>query len=425
MFKKFVPLGDGVEGLFVENARFNTTLLSFHFYLPMQEETVAENALLPYVLTSCSAHYSDFSKLNYKLHSLYGATLSAEVGKMGDYQTLRMSISVINDAFALDDTSTVASAAELLASLLFAPALDGEAFRQADVAREKRQMLDRIASEKSDKRRYARARLTEEMFAGSPFGLSKYGREEQVEAITPAGLFEAWNRLLTTAFIRVQIVGKVLPRGVFEAIAAAMSAIKRTDIVSLGGTAPAQKAKQVREVTETQDVAQGKLVLGFASEQHGGDRETLPLFVMADVFGGGPYSRLFSNVREKLSLCYYCAASLVKSKGFLMVDSGVEAQNADRAKEEILNQLQVMQQGEFETSDFEASKRSICDMLRSYSDNLSMIDLWYASRVREQSPMSPDELAKAVAGVTREEGAAAARGVSLHTVYMLMPKEAK
>ena len=64
MAYKLTPLGDGVQGLFIENPRFKTTLLSFHFYLPLRAETVAENALLPYVLTSCSAQYPDFSKLN-------------------------------------------------------------------------------------------------------------------------------------------------------------------------------------------------------------------------------------------------------------------------------------------------------------------------------------------------------------------------
>ncbi len=423
MAYKLTPLGDGVQGLFIENPRFKTTLLSFHFYLPLRAETVAENALLPYVLTSCSAQYPDFSKLNYKLHSLYGATLSTCVAKVGDFQELRLSISVIDDAFSLDDTSTVGTAAELLSSLLFAPALDGEAFRAEDVEREKRQMRERIASEESDKRLYARSRLTGEMFAGDPYGLSKFGAPAQVDAITPAALFAAWQRLLQTAFVRVQIVGRVLPRGVFERVAAAFREIPRADIPDLTQTAPATPAERVREVTETQQLAQGKLVLGFSCGQHGLDRPTMPLFVCSDLFGGGPYSRLFANVREKLSLCYYCSASLVKSKGLLLVDSGVELANADRAREEILRQLDAMRAGEFSDADLEASKRSVCEMLRSYDDSPGTLDLWFANRVADPAPMTPAEVSDAAAAVTREAVRDAARGVKLHTVYLLRPEE--
>ena len=75
MLSDSVKLGEGVVGRFIKNDRFNTTLISFNFYMPLKEETVATNALLPFVLTTCSEKYPDFSKLNYKLTRLYGAEL--------------------------------------------------------------------------------------------------------------------------------------------------------------------------------------------------------------------------------------------------------------------------------------------------------------------------------------------------------------
>ena len=46
--------------------------------------------------------------------------------------------------------------------------------------------------------------------------------------------------------------------------------------------------------------------------------------LMAALFGGTPNSKLFLNVREKLSLCYYCSASYNSMKGIMLVQSGVE-----------------------------------------------------------------------------------------------------
>lgn len=51
---------------------------------------------------------------------------------------------------------------------------------------------------------------------------------------------------------------------------------------------------------------------------------------MTDVFGGGPYSRLFMNVREKLSLCYYCSARLIRGKGIIVIQSGIEKKTGKR-----------------------------------------------------------------------------------------------
>ena len=66
MSVKITPLSNGAEGLFVKNDRFNTTLVSFNFYMPLTRKHAAEYALLPFVLTTCSKDYPDFSKLNFQ-----------------------------------------------------------------------------------------------------------------------------------------------------------------------------------------------------------------------------------------------------------------------------------------------------------------------------------------------------------------------
>ena len=85
MSLEILKLSRGVEGLFIKNSRFNTTLISYNFYLPLQKETVASNALLPFILTSCSKKYPDFSRLNYKLDKLYGARLNATAEKFNTF----------------------------------------------------------------------------------------------------------------------------------------------------------------------------------------------------------------------------------------------------------------------------------------------------------------------------------------------------
>jgi predicted Zn-dependent peptidase len=155
----------------------------------------------------------------------------------------------------------------------------------------------------------------------------------------------------------------------------------------------------------------------------GDDDLSLPLLVMCDIFGGGPYSRLFTNVREKLSLCYYCAASSVRYKGLLMVDSGVEVENADKAIDEILNQLEIMKNGEFTDSEFDSSIKSICDSLNTYYDSQGALDLWYALKVNNPNLYSPEDIIEKIKQITKEDVIFAAKGVNLHTVYKLLPRE--
>jgi len=424
MSLKVTAISNGVDGLFLSNDRFNTTRISFNFYLPLERQTVANNALLPFVLTTCSEKYPDFSKLNYKLSKLYGARLESSCEKTGDFQLLRVCISTINDSFALDGESLVAEACELLLNLIFNPKVENGAFCDEDVNREKRKAIEHIKSELSEKRVYAKNRMLEEMYKGEKYGIPKCGTQEDVNAITGTTLYEAWKNVLKSAYIRVQVVSSTMPSGLFDKIRDRFSSIERENITVCDEVSPTKALNEPKTVTETMKVAQGKLVMGFSSELYGDSNKALPLMVMTDIFGGGPYSRLFTNVREKMSLCYYCSASSVRIKGLVMVASGVEAENFEKAQKEILNQLDIIKENKFSDFEFESSLKSINDSLNSYNDSQTSIDVWYSIRVFDKECLSPEEIAEKLSEITREDVVRAAKGVKLNTVYRLMPEKA-
>ncbi len=420
-----VKLSEGVEGLFVKNERFNTTLISFNFYLPLRNKTVADNALLPFLLTTCSNKYPDFSKLNYKLDKLYGAQLCAASEKVGDYQLLRISISVIDNKYTLDNEELTAEACDMLFELIFNPAVQNEAFLEDDIKREKRKAIEHIRGELSDKRIYAKQRLIGEMYKGEPYGIPKCGTEEQINSVTGEGLYKAWKNMIESAHVSVNVISKAMPSGLFDRITDKFLSVDRKNITDISLTVPTAEAKSPKEITERMEIAQGKLVMGFSSELYGNGREVLPLSVMCDIFGGGPYSKLFMNVREKLSLCYYCSASASKVKGLITVDSGVEEKNAQEAQNEILNQLKALQNGDLTDFEYTSSLKSISDSLKTYNDSQELLDTWYSLRVISGSFISPEEMAEDIVKVTKQQVMAAAKGVKLHTVYRLLPLEVK
>ncbi|MBR3969124.1 MAG: insulinase family protein [Clostridia bacterium] len=421
MSAKITQLSNGVEGVFIKNQRFNTTLISFNFYVPLKKETVADNALLPFIMTSCSKSFPDFSALNFKLAKLYGANLSSSAEKVGDYQLLKIAISVIDDRFSLDNESLCDSAVELLTQLIFEPKVENGAFCEEDLAREKRKAIEHIRGDLAQKRTYAKKRLIEEMYKDEAYGVPKCGTEEQVEKITGESLYAAWVNLLSSAFLRVNVISRAMPQGLFDKISEKFNAIERKDIPDCTKSCPTAPASKVNTVIENMDIAQGKLCMGFSSELYGDDQKTAALTVMCDIFGGGPYSRLFANVREKMSLCYYCASSSVKSKGLITVDSGVEKENATKAEREILNQLDIIKQNLFTDEEFQSSIKSITDSFKSYNDSQGLLDAWYSLKIVKNKLLSPEEASEMISNVTRNDVVYAARGVKLHTVYKLLP----
>lgn len=423
MLENSISLSNAAQGLFIKTHRFKTTLISYNFYLPLDREKAARFALLPFMLTTCGEDYPDFSKLNFKLNKLYSATLSASAEKTGDYQLLKLSISVLDDKYALDSENLVREAVDLLNSLVFKPRVLNKAFYAEDVEREKRKAIEHIRSEMSEKRAYARKRLIEEMFKDDVFGTPKCGSEAQVAAITPEDLYGAWEEMIKSAYLRVNVISSKLPQGIFEELETKLSLIDRASALPVSVSRKVKPIYAAHRVEEKMDVAQGKLVMGFSAQVGDSDEAAAPFTVMCDIFGGGPYSRLFENVREKLSLCYYCSATGDRRKGFLMVDSGVEFENTKKAELEILRQLEAVKSGKFSDFEFESSKKSIINALNSYGDSQEATDNWYTLRCDGSLPISPGEFASLISLVNKAEVTEAAQGVKLHTIYSLVGKD--
>ena len=416
-----IELSKGVEGYYIQNARFNTTLITYNFYLPLDADKMATNSLLPFLLTSCSESFRDYIELNIKLLELYGADLTCSVSKSGDCFHVKIGISVINNRLAFGGDFPVNSAGELISSLLFAPAVNKGSFYTEDVIREKRRTIERIEGEINNKRAFARTRLFEEMFGNDPYGKFIYGSVDEVEKITEEELYTAWQALLNTAYVRINVIGEEYPTAVFSSAKEHFSKLSRDNVTNVFAQRELAEADEVKDITEYFDVTQGKIAMGFTSEIKGGLKTAASLSLFADIFGGGPYSKLFSNVREKQSLCYYCSASARRTKGFLTVESGVEKENAEKTVNAVLAELEDMKKGNFDDSVIEASKKSIVDSLNGYYDNANALDIWYSREIGEE--ISPKEAADVISRLTREDIINAANGVKLHTVYRLLPNQ--
>ena len=410
---------DGVNFRSIRDTKFKTMRISAHLIVPMSRQTAAENALLPFLLSRASREYPDFTKLGQRLAELYGASLNADVQKLGDLQVLSLSASGIADRYALEGEAISGELAKLLCSILFDPPLVDGLFPEDGFEQEKRQTVELIDSEYSDKRTYARQRCEAIMCADEPYGVNRYGGKEDIAQVQRPALTEAWKRLLDTAKVELMVLGDCDPEPVYEGFRAAFEKLggrKTADCTTM----VVRSAEQVHEVTEKMDVAQGKLVLGFRAGTATPDEAVPATRLMTALFGGTPNSKLFLNVREKLSLCYYCSASYHSMKGILLVQSGVEAKNIERAREEILRQLDEVKQGHFDESEVEAAKMSLCNSYRTLSDSLGGLENWYLSQTFASHSQQPDEAAAQINAVTRQEIIDAANRVTLDTVYCLV-----
>ncbi len=415
-------LAEGVSLSVLRDPKFKHNRLSVNLITPMDTETVSANALLPCLMRKGCKGYEDFTSLNRRLDELYGAALIGDVGKSGANQIVTIGIKTLDDRFSFEGEALVREGAQLVSQAVLAPLIRDGAFPEQDFRLEQQFLIDTIEAQINDKRTYAVARCRELMGRGDPAALLKYGTVGQARALTAQSAAQAYARLLDNAAIEILFVGSGDPSEASRVMKGAFAGLKRHP----GGFLPAQiveRAQQPQETVERFDVAQSKMVLGFRTGGWRQPQQQTAMRLMTALYGGTPSSKLFLNVREKLSLCYYCAARYDRVSGILMVDCGVEQKNIGAAREEILRQLEEIRQGRFEDETLENTRLQLKNSLRAVSDAPGSLEDWYLGRIIEGRIVSPEQEIRALEAVTRDEVIEAARQVTLDTVYLLTAKE--
>lgn len=409
-------ISEGTEICSITADGFKSACVSVSFVLPLSEKA-SSFALVPNVLMRSSEKYADVTEIEKKLALLYGAELVADVSKTGEHHVLRMAISCIDDRFAFDGESISADCSELLFELIFKPRLQNGAFDSAVVESEKRLLSERLLAEESDKRIYAKNRCEEIMFSEETYGIHRLGTKESVSEITAESLYFAYKEMLETAKIVVCVSGKAGYSVVKKLVLDYLSPINRN--AKIGETLFVERANEVKYVKETEEVKQGKLVMGFRMGMKDSADDYAARRVMVELFGGSPHSKLFLNVREKMSLCYYCSARMIRAKGVMYVQSGIESYNEEKAKNEILRQLEDIKNGDFTDGDVEYSVKALEDSFKSVTDSPEALDSWFMSQCVSGRYNYPEDFIDEFKKVTREDIIKAAQDVTLDTVFML------
>lgn len=411
-------LGEGVFFSSIQDRKFKHNLISVNLITPLTADTVTTNAILPPLLRRGSKKCPDFTQLEQTLCELYGASLSTCIGKAGERQILGCSIVGIDDRFALEGESLSAGCARLLGEILLEPNITGGAFPEADFKLERQNLIDVIQGEINDKRAYTLSECRALMCEGHPAAIPKYGWVEKAEQLTAKMAAEQYDKLIDTAQVEIIFVGCGSPEGAREEFARLFAKLTRHP-VPFAPEAIVETAKEIKEKTVEMEIAQSKMAMGFRTGRIDTKARLDAMKLAALLYGGTPFSRLFVHVREEKSLCYYCAARFDQLTGIMMVDIGVERENQPAARAAILEQLRAVAEGDFTDEELESARLSYVNSLRSVPDTLASLEGWYLNQILYGTRYAPEEEVAAMAKVSREDVIAAAKRVTLDTVYFL------
>ena len=332
----------------IRTDKFKTACLSVSLLTQLKRETAAMNALLPQVLRRGTALYGDMEAISRRLDELYGAAIEPVVRRLGEIQCVGFFASVPEEDLLPAGADTLRGTCELLGQLLCAPNTRGGLLLPQYVDSERDKLLEAIRARLNDKLGWAVSRCIEEMCCGEDYAVNRLGDEESAEAIRYQKLTKQYRALLQESPIEIFYCGRADRRRVESLLRDALSTLPRGEINYDIGTDVRFNAleDEPRRYCEQMNVAQAKLVIGWRLGEAMEEPDPAALRVFSSLFGGGSTaSKLFVNVREKLSLCYFASSLCDAHKGVLLAYAGTDAERVEEAKDEILAQLAAIARG--------------------------------------------------------------------------------
>ncbi len=410
-------LSPGITLRCCRDSRFKQGCLSFQLVRPMAAEEAAMNALLSSVLIRGTTAHPDLRSITQRLDDLYGASVSTLVRRVGDYQTVGLFCGFMDDRFALGDDKILEPMIRFLEELLLDSPVEEGGFLPAFVESEKKNLIATMESELNDKRVYAMGKLLEIICAADTFGIPRLGEKDAVPGIGARALYAHYQKILRESPIQVFYVGSAEADAVEAMLAPIWQRLDRSPMVL-----PPQTGFHLCEgsdKTETMEITQGKLCIGYTTPITNRDPEFPAMQVMNTIFGAGMTSKLFMNVREKLSLCYSVGSTYYGTKGIVTVSAGIDFDKEDLTRQEIDRQLLACQNGDITEEELVSAKEALLSSLRATHDSPGAIEGYYATAALSGMKLTPEEYMAAVEAVTPEQVIEAAKTVKLHSSFFL------
>ncbi len=409
---------NGINVYKINQNRFKTNTINIFFHDSLTKENASLNALMPAVLRRGCERFPTLRDIALYLEELYGAVFDCGVAKKGERQIIQFYAEYISDKYTLEDEGLLDKVFSLLLEIITQPVLVNGVFKEDYVTSEKENLKRLIESRVNDKVQYAVERCFEEMCSEEPFGIYDYGSIEDIEKIDSKALYQHYTKALQTMPVDIYFTGDIDNSKIIE-LSEKLKNLERTNIKNVGIGEIDKDVKEVKIITEKMNVNQGKLTMGFRTYIAPGSKEYYSLMVYSTVLGGGMHSKLFQNVREKASLAYYAFSRLEKFKGLMVISSGIESENKDKAIDIINKQLEDIKKGKISDYEYDSTLKSIETGIKSLKDSqLQMVDFYMSQDLTGQGD-NFDTLVEKVKKVTKEDIVKAAKNIKLDTIYFL------
>lgn len=304
-----VELAKGVDTHILSTKKFQTVTICVLLRMPLERSVVTANALLSRVLLNGCSRYKSKRAVEVRLEEISGE-ITSNILKKGEEHIIEIYCKCL--------PLYVEEMTELLGDILLKPLL-----KNADTA--KSDLESTIKALVNDKRAYAIEKCIENMCEKEPYGINGDG---YIEDINNVSVHSHYNYVIENAKTDIIVIGDVESDEITDYLKKYVPLSSRDNHIEPCNYLYYPSSE--REIIEEMDITQGKLCAGYRMNIEPRGSEWYRAIVANELFGGSASSKLFMEVRESESLCYYISSKLLRFKSLMIVEAGIDSENKDK-----------------------------------------------------------------------------------------------
>lgn len=400
----------------INTDKFKTITMKVVFSSPIKKDEITMRNVLSDLLLQSSKNYESRRELTIKAEELYAADIFNNTQRIGNYILTSMNLQVLNDKYT--EEGNFEEAVKFLSEIIFNPDINENAFKEDKLDLVLSNVKVALESLKEDATNYSLLRLMEAYDKESPVSYRMVGYLEDLNKIKTDNLYEYYKNLIEYDYVDIYVVGDFENNTIQEIIKKYFK-FRKVKRIRPSYAIDSRKIRKRRLIAkETIDNNQSKLAIACGISKASNYEINYPLVLANIIFGGGPDSKLFKDVREKNSLCYSIYSYPVKLDNLLVISAGIDKENYSKTLELTTNLLKDMKKGKFTDKDINIAKEyynTACEEVEE--SEYKIINEYLSQEILGVEPL--EERVKIMNKVTKKEIIKVAKKIEMDTVFLL------
>ena len=400
----------------IKTDKFKNCSMEIMFRNKLEKSEITQNNMLVDMLVHSSNKYPKRRDVSIELENLYSASFRGFTTRLGSSVMLSFCLDFLNPKYCekgyLDDVLS------LPFEMLLNPNIKNNEFDNRSFNIIKNRIKSDIESLKENATKYAFRRSLINMDENSPSSYYMVGYMDDLEAITPSNLVDAYNNLLNNYTCDIFVIGNLDMDEVVTTIKNKFNnRTIKTDKIEL--YVDNSLRKKYIDVEETGKYEQDSFIMIYNLDDLSERERNFVIHIYNIILGsGGLTSKLYRYLREENSLCYNVSSMIQKYDGLLMIYSGIDGKDKDLCIDLVNKAMKEMSSGDFSDLELENAIKTVISSLKMGEDTQGGIVNNYLFNYLDNLPLY-EERVREFKTVTKEEVINVAKRIKLNTIYLL------